>query len=116
MKRKINLVRNDKTNAFADGLKNVLGEIEEMTYSELQTCLSYFTFVMARRIMISKALSQFDPQTKVQEIIADMKAPCIFSVFKAGQVEFPKEIKSDEVCTFLGGNEAIQVWEIDLDD
>lgn len=116
MKRKINLVRNDKTNAFADGLKNVLGEIQEMTYSDFQTCLSYFAFVMARRIMSSEALSQFDPQTKVREIIADMKAPCIFGVEKAGEAEFPQEIKSDEVCTFLGGDEVVQVWEIDLGD
>lgn len=116
MKRKINLVRNDKTNAFADGLKNVLCEIQGMTYSEFQTCLSYFAFVMARRIMSSEALSQFDPQTKVREIIADMNAPCILGAEKAGGAEFPQEIKSDDVCTFLGGNEVIQVWEIDLGD
>lgn len=115
MKRKINLVRNDKTKAFSDGLKNVLGEISEMTYSEFQTCLSYFAFVMARRIMSSEALSQFDPQTKVRETIADMKAPCIFGVLKAGEVEFPQEIKEGKVCAFLGGDEGFQVWEIDLD-
>ena len=116
MKRKINLVRNDKTKAFSDGLKNVLGEIQEMTYSEFQTCLSYFAFVMARRIMSSQALSQFDPQTKVREIIADMNASCIFGAEKAVDAEFPQEIQSDDVCTFLGGNEVIQVWEIDLGD
>ena len=116
MKRRIKLVRNDKTEAFSEGLNRLLGEIREMTYIELQTCLSYFAFVMARLLMSSEALSQFDAQTKVREIIADMKAPCIFGALKAGQVEFPQEIKSDEVCTFLGGNEVIQVWGIDLDD
>lgn len=115
MKRKINLVRNDKTNAFADGLKNVLGEIQEMTYSELQTCFAYFSFVMARRIMRAEELRKFGANTVLRETLADMKAPCIFGVQKAGEVEFPQEIKSDKVCTFLGGDEEYQEWEIDLD-
>ena len=51
MKRRIKLVRNDKTEAFSDGLKILLDDIHEMTYREIQTCLAYFSFVMARRIM-----------------------------------------------------------------
>lgn len=115
MKRRIKLVRNDKTEAFSEGLNRLLGEIREMTYIELQTCLSYFAFVMARLLMSSEALSQFDAQTKVREIIADMNALCIFGVENAGEVEFPQEIKEGKVSTFLGGDEEFQVWEIDLD-
>ena len=65
MKRKIKLVRNDKTEAFSDGLKELLDEIHEMTYRELQTCLAYFSFFaalaaaglpMASRICVSASI------------------------------------------------------------
>ena len=115
MKRKIKLVRNDKTKAFSDGLNRLLGEIHEMTYREFQTCLAYFSFVMARRIMRTEELRKFGANTVLRETLADMKAPCIFGVQKAGEVEFPHEIKTDKVCGFLGGDEEFQVWEIDLD-
>ena len=115
MKRKIKLVRNDKTEAFSDGLKELLDEIHEMTYRELQTCLAYFSFVMARRIMRTEELRKFGANTVIRETLADMKAPCIFGVQKAGEVEFPQEIKEGKVCAFLGGDEEFQVWEIDMD-
>ena len=115
MKRKIELVRNDKTEAFSDGLKKILCEIDEMTYREFQTCLAYFSFVMARRFMRSEVFDKFGAQTKIRETLADMKTTCIFGAQKSGQVEFPQEIKNDKVCTFLGGDEEFQVWEIDLD-
>ena len=115
MKRRIKLVRNDKTEAFSDGLKELLDEIHEMTYRELQTCLAYFSFVMARRIVMAEELRKFGANTVIRETLADMKAPCIFGAQKAGDVEFPQGIKTDKVCTFLGGDEEYQVWEIDLD-
>lgn len=115
MKRKIKLVRNDKTNAFSEGLNSLLGEIHEMNYREFQTCLAYFSFVMARRIMRSEEIKEFCANTVLRETLADMKAPCIIGIQKAWQVEFPQEIKTDKVCTFLGGEEEFQVWEIDLD-
>lgn len=115
MKRRIKLVRNDKTEAFSDGLKKMLCEIHEMTYRESQTCLAYFSFVMARRIMRAEELKEFGSHTVLRETLADMKAPCIFGVQKAGEVEFPQEIKGGKVITFLGGDEEFQVWEIDLD-
>ena len=114
MKRKIKLVRSDKTHAFSDGLKKLLGGIHVMTYREYQTCLAYFSFVMARRIMRAEELRKFGANTVLRETLADMKAPCIFGVQKAGEVEFPQEINTDKVCTFLGGDEEFQVWEIDL--
>ena len=115
MKRRIKLVRNDKTNAFSEGLKELLGEIHGMTYREIQTCVAYFSFVMASSIMRSEELKKFGANTVIRETLADMKAPCIFGVQKAGEVEFQQEIKTDEVCTFLGGDEEYQEWEIDLD-
>ena len=115
MKRRIKLVRNDKTEAFSDGLKILLDDIHEMTYGEFQTCLAYFSFVMARHAMRAEELKEFGAKTVLRETLADMKAPCIFGVQKAGEVEFPQEIKTDKVCTFLGCDEEFQVWEIDLD-
>lgn len=114
MKRKIKLVRNDKTHAFSEGLNKLLGEINKMTYREYQTCLAYFSFVMARDIMREEELRKFGANTVLRETLADMKVPCIFGVQKAGEVEFPQEINTDKVCTFLGGDEEFQVWEIDL--
>lgn len=115
MKRRIKLVRNDKTHAFSEGLKILLDDIHKMTYREYQTCLAYFSFVMARRIMRAEELRKFGANTVIRETLADMKAPCIFGVQKAGEVEFPQEIKTDEVCGFLGGDGEFQVWKIDLD-
>ena len=115
MKRRIKLVRNDKTKAFSDGLKILLDDIHEMTYREFQTCLAYFSFVMARRIMRSEELKKFGANTVLRGTLADMKAPCIFGVEKAWDMEFLKEFKTDKVCTFLGVDEEFQVWEIDLD-
>ena len=115
MKRKIKFVRNNKTEAFSDGLNKLLGQIHEMTYTEIQTCLAYFSFVMARRIMRSEEIKQFGANTVLRGTLADMKAPCIFGVEKAWDMEFLKEIKTDKVCTFLGVDEEFQVWEIDLD-
>ena len=115
MKRRIKLVRNDKTEAFSEGLNRLLGEIHVMKYREYQTCLAYFSFVMARRIMRAEELRKFGANTVIRETLADMKAPCIFGVQKAGEVEFPQEIKEGKVSTFLGGDEEFQVWEIDLD-
>ena len=115
MKRRIKLVRNDKTEAFSDGLKILLDDINEMTYREFQTCLAYFSFFMARCAMSAEELKEFGAKTVLRETLADMKAPCIFGVQKAGEVEFPQEIKTDKVCTFLGGDEEYQEWEIDLD-
>lgn len=89
--------------------------MHEMTYSEFQTCLAYFAFVMARRVMRAEELKEFGAKTVLMETLADMKAPCIFGAHKAGEVEFPQEIKTDNVCTFLGGDEGYQEWEIDLD-
>ena len=115
MKRRIKLVRNDETEAFSDGLNKLLGEIHKMTYREYQTCLAYFSFVMARRFMRAEEIRKFCANTVFRETLADMNAPCIFGVQKAWEVEFPQEIKTDKVCTFLGGDEEFQVWEIDLD-
>lgn len=115
MKIKIKFVRNNKTEAFSDGLNKLLGEIHVMTYREYQTCLAYFSFVMARRIMRTEKLRKFGANTVLRETLADMKATCIIGVKKAGDVEFPQEINTDKVCTFLGGDEEFQVWEIDLD-
>ena len=115
MKQKIKFVRNNKTKAFSDGLNKLLGEIHEMTYKEIQTCFAYFSFVMARRIMRSEEIKQFGANTVLREILADMKAPCIFGVEKAFDVEFLNGIKTDKVCTFIGVDEEFQVWEIDLD-
>ena len=115
MKRKIKFVRNNKTEAFSDGLKILLDDIHEMTYRELQTCLAFFSFVIARRIMRTEELRKFGANTVLRETLADMKAPCIFGVEKAWDMEFLKEIKTDKVCTFLGVDEEFQVWEIDLD-
>lgn len=115
MKRKIKLVRNDKTKAFSDGLNKLLGEIHEMTYRELQTCFAYFSFVMARRIMRAEELRKIGANTVIRETLADMKAPCIFGVQKAGEVEFPQEIKEDKVSSFLGGDTEYQIWDIDMD-
>ena len=115
MKRRIKLVRNDKTEAFSDGLKILLDDIHEMTYRELQTCLAYFSFVMARRIMRTEELRKFGANTVLRETLADMKAPCIFGVQKAGDVEFPQEIKEDKVCAFLGVDTEYQIWDIDMD-
>ena len=115
MKRKIKFVRNNKTEAFSDWLNKLLGEIHEMTYMEIQTCLAYFSFVMARRIMRSKEIKQFGANTVLRGVLADMKAPCIFGVEKAWDMELMKEFKTDKVCTFLGIDEEFQVWEIDLD-
>ena len=115
MKQKIKFVRNNKTKAFSDGLNKLLGEIHEMTYREIQTCIAYFSFVMARRIMRSEEIKQFGANTVLRETLADMKAPCIFGVEKAFDVEFLNGIKTDKVCTFIGVDEEFQVWEIDLD-
>ena len=115
MKQKIKFVRNNKTKAFSDGLNKLLGEIHEMTYREIQTCFAYFSFVMARRIMRSEEIKQFGANTVLRETLADMKAPCIFGVEKAFDVEFLNGIKTDKVCTFIGVDEEFQVWEIDLD-
>ena len=115
MKRRIKLVRNDKTEAFSDGLEELLDEIHEMTYREIQTCLAYFSFVMASHIMRSEEIKQYGAHTVLRETLADMKAPCIFGIQKAGEVEFPQEIKTDEVCTFLGGDTEYQIWDIDMD-
>ena len=86
-----------------------------MKYREYQTCLAYFSFVMARRIMRAEELRKFGAHTVLRETLADMKAHCIFGVQKAGEVEFPQEIKEGKVSTFLGGDEEYQEWEIDLD-
>ena len=115
MKRKIKFVRNNNTEAFSDGLNKLLVQIDEVTYTEIQTCLAYFSFVMARHIMSTEEFRKFGANTVLRETLADMKAPCIFGVEKAGEVEFPQEIKIDEVCTLLGVDEEFQVWEIDLD-
>ena len=115
MKQKIKFVRNNKTKAFSYGLNKLLGEIHEMTYREIQTCIAYFSFVMARRIMRSEEIKQFGANTVLRETLADMKAPCIFGVEKAFDVEFLNGIKTDKVCTFIGVDEEFQVWEIDLD-
>ena len=65
MKRKIKFVRNNKTEAFSDGLNKLLGQIHEMTYMEIQTCLAYFSFFaalaaaglpMASRICVSASI------------------------------------------------------------
>lgn len=115
MKRKIKFVRNNKTEAFSDGLKILLDDIHEMKYRELQTCLAYFSFVMACCIMRADELRKFGANTVIRETLDDMKATCIFGVQKAVEVEFTQEIKTDKVCTFLGDDEEFQVWEIDLD-
>ena len=115
MKRRIKLVRNDKTHAFSEGLNKLLGEINKMTYREYQTCLAYFSFVMARRIMRSEEIKKFGANTVLRETLADMKAPCIFGVEKAGEVEFPQEIKEGKVCAFLGGDGKYKIWDIDMD-
>ena len=82
MKRRIKLVRNDKTEAFSDGLEELLDEIHEMTYREIQTCLAYFSFVMASHIMRSEEIKQYGAHTVLRETLADMKAPCIFGIRK----------------------------------
>lgn len=115
MKRKIKLVRNDKTEAFSEGLKELLYEIHEMTYREYKTCLAYFSFVMALRIMRTEELRKFGANTVIWETLADMKATCILGVQKAGDVEFPQEIKEGKVCAFLGGDTEYQIWDIDMD-
>ena len=115
MKRKIKLVRNDKTKAFSDGLNRLLGEIHVMKYREYQTCLAYFSFVMARCIMRAEDLRKFGAHTVLRETLDDMKAPCIFGVQKAGEVEFPQEIKEGKVSTFLGVDKEYQIWDIDMD-
>lgn len=115
MKRRIKLVMDDKTEAFSEGLNKLLGEIHAVSYREYQTCLAYFSFVMARHIMSSEEFNSLGAQTTFREILTDMKAACIFGVNRAGIVKFPKEIKEGEVCTLIGGDQYTNVWEIDLD-
>lgn len=115
MKERIKLVRTDKTEAFSDGLNKLLCEIHDVNYSEYQTCLAYFSFVMARHIMSSESFNQFGAHTILRETLAYMKAACIFGVHQGWEAEFPQKINGDKVCTFIDGDKYTNVWEIDLD-